>query len=147
MTTIAYRDGVMAADSRVSGGGIHRGVVDKIIVLDDGSLLGCCGPAGVDVMVAMWLEQGAPPSNMPRVPDGTDFHAILVRPSGDVKVISPSLIIQRLVAQFVATGSGNEIALGAMAMGASAIRAVEIACELDVHSGPPVISRVLGSPA
>lgn len=40
-----------------------------------------------------------------------------------------------IIDQREAWGSGADFALGAMAMGAGARRAVEVACELDVHCG------------
>jgi len=45
--------------------------------------------------------------------------------------------------EFFAIGSGAAIALGAMAFGASAEVAVEIACRYDTCSGPPVVRASL----
>ena len=43
-----------------------------------------------------------------------------------------------LQGEFLAWGSGQDAALGAFHMGATARRAVEIACKVDRNSGPPV---------
>ena len=48
-----------------------------------------------------------------------------------------------LEGEFHALGAGQPAALAAMHMGASAVKAVEIAIKLDKNSGPPVMSLCL----
>ena len=55
--------------------------------------------------------------------------------TGDVVMYFDSVYPNKVVADFYAIGSGNELALGAMAAGADARRAVEIAIMLDTSSG------------
>lgn len=65
-----------------------------------------------------------------------DYHAILVRPNGEVFVVKDCLgLTGPLTAPYFAVGSGDEYALGAMCMGASAIEAVGAAIRFDPHSG------------
>ncbi len=63
-----------------------------------------------------------------------DIHMILVPPEG------PALMVNdfgesEICAPFYAIGSGYELAMGAMAMGASAEEAVRVAIQYDIHSG------------
>lgn len=56
MTTIAYKDGVLASDSRVSNGGfIFPGSYQKIFVLPDGSLFGAVGSVGPSRLMLSYL--------------------------------------------------------------------------------------------
>ena len=41
----------------------------------------------------------------------------------------------------ISIGSGCKYAMGSMYTGADAVKAVEVACQLDVHSGLPVITE------
>jgi ATP-dependent protease HslVU (ClpYQ) peptidase subunit len=141
MTTITYRDGVMAADSRAySGNKVPIGEKIKLRRLDDGTLIGAststCGAAG---WVLDWVEAGCP-----AVAGGTEllpdkFDVIVVRPDGSVFYGSDTPVLTGpLDAPYLAAGSGQEYALGAMAHGATAVEAVRAACLLDVWSGLPV---------
>ena len=47
---------------------------------------------------------------------------------------------------YYAIGSGSDVALGALATGASAKRAVEIACEYNVYTGLPVQTMTCPEP-
>lgn len=139
MTTIAYRDGVMAADSRAySGGRPPIGCKAKIKRLADGTLIGVSSTVpGRGEAVIAWFEAGANPE---KVPPGDPSHRLLaVKPGGEVLFSHDAYSISGpLTGEFFAVGSGEEYALGAMAMGASAERAVEVACDLDVWSALPI---------
>ena len=140
MTTVAYRDGVMAADSRAySGDKTPIGSKQKIHRMPDGTLLGVSTTSiGGDALVRRWVESGCPvPTNDTLKPES--FTALMVKPSGDVFYANNNLEwTGPLEVEFIAIGSGEHFALGAMAMGASAERAVEAAIGLDVWSAFPV---------
>ncbi|RAK68814.1 peptidase S14 [Phenylobacterium kunshanense] len=140
MTTIAYRDGVLASDSRAySGDKTPIGSKQKIHRLADGTLLGVSTASiGGDALVRRWVEAGCPAArNDDLKPDS--FTALMVRANGDVFYANNNLEwTGPLDVPFIAAGSGEHYALGAMAMGASAERAVEVACELDVWSAHPI---------
>lgn len=148
MTTIAYRDGVMAADTRAySATRFPVGQKVKIKRLDDGTLIGCSSVVpGQGEAVINWYAAGADPTAPPIVESKTSLLAI--KPNGEVFFANDSWFISGpLTGEFFAIGSGNEYALGAMAMGASAERAIEIACDLDVWSAKPVMVLRLGDAA
>lgn len=138
MTTIAYRDGIMAADSLVTSNDVRRGAVAKIGrfgVGIAGGIVGYAGWSGLLDTVVSWLENGAPADARPTLHPDTSFSAIVVWPNGIVTILDKTFIRTDIDGEFFAEGSGNEFALGAMAMGAKARQAVEIAARFDIYTG------------
>lgn len=136
MTTIAYRDGWLAADSGSFAGDTWVGSRNKIVRLKDGRhAAGCGGSIEIRAMLD-WLDAGA---QGPR-PDKGDVEIFVVEMDGSLMMCSQHGLQAAPNAPFHATGSGYEIALGAMAAGASAEEAVRIACRYNVHSVEPVNS-------
>lgn len=140
MTTIAYRDGIMAADTLISdeGSGLRRGYHQKIFRLDDGSIIGCCGSSAAIQRFKNWALAGADMANKPIFTVDHGFGCIWVRPDGTVscwhsEMMEPQHTIPP--AWGMAMGSGNEVAVGAMAAGADPMRAVEIAAMIDTGTG------------
>ena len=136
MTTIAVRDGKMAADCGQNGGGIRRGTINKIERIN-GILVACCGYASEIEEFSAWLKKGKVDEERPKFDKSEDFSALTLDAKG-VNVWNWKCWGQPLEAPFYAMGSGNEIAMGAMGAGASAEQAVKIACELDIYSDLPV---------
>jgi ATP-dependent HslUV protease subunit HslV len=143
MTTIAYRDGVMAADSACFNEGLYEGEVDKIWPLSDVGLLGCCGEYGAILKVVEWLKAGGEPKLKPRLSRESEFAGLLVKREGEVMHYQIGLRPLCIMAEFHAIGSGRQIAIGAMAAGASAEEAVQIACRYDRISMEPVRTRMI----
>lgn len=138
MTTIVYRDGVLAADSRGYGGSkVPIGSKCKIARLADGSLVGVSSTiVGAGERLTAWFADGAN-SMAEKMPDKFEF--IRIAACGQVFFAIDNLDFSGpLNAPYYAIGSGNEYALGALAAGANAIQACAIACELDVWTGLPI---------
>ncbi len=146
MTTIAFDGKTMAADKQSVGGGrkyqrltskIRRGLYHGMPALFSG--------AGtivyVDAMID-WFIAGMP-DDKPEMPEGPDSFTVLVATEVGLYEYIDSLRPIALGPTKWAIGSGAEYALGAMAAGASAKRAVEIACTLDVNSGMGVDTLTL----
>lgn len=139
MTTIAVKDGVMATDSMVVDGGVAVGEKCKVAEIDCG-FLAVSGPALALNEVAKWLKsfpdvQGEAPKSL----DGAS--GLLLLKSGDVfQIESGAPYVMK--ADFFAIGSGYQIAIGAMAMGASAELAVKVASQFDTNTGGEI--RVFG---
>lgn len=139
MTTITYRDGIMAGDRRISdtGRGLIEGGTTKIFRReDDGALIGVAGSLGVAQRFARWFlagEQGEMPPLRDKDANAT-AEAIVVRPNGKVENIYELGTIY-IESDYHAIGSGSIAALAAMDMGADARRAVEVACGRDAGSG------------
>jgi len=138
MTTIAFRDGIMAADTMISDSNVVRGRTSKVIRATQGHLLAVCGHSAMSLPFAAWIERREPQDDLPRLPAGADFAAIVAYIDGRVAVFSEKFLPQFVVAEFHSMGSGGEVALGAMAMGASADEAVRIACRFDPWSREPI---------
>ena len=72
----------------------------------------------------------------------SDFLCIILDHSGLYtcdRYLRPIKILEK----FAAIGSGTKLALAAMDMGASAAKAVEIACKYDLYSRPPIVTERL----
>lgn len=133
MTTIAYRNGLLAADGRVTSDGlILTDTCKKITRLSDGALFTLCGVDTWEQQIIEWLEEndGSAP------PKGKGFCAILVDTDGVLTTYNGrngGFIAS--YGAFQAYGSGCEIAYGAMEMGATAKEAVEAAIRRNAYSG------------
>jgi hypothetical protein len=142
MTTIAYKAGIMAADTRAYGGfNTPLGQKRKIRRLPDGTLIGCSSnQVGLGEAVMDWYEAGADPEKGPKA-DETKFTLLVVKPNGEAFYGYDSFYLSGPIrADCFAVGSGEGLAHGAMRAGASAERAVEIACDADIWSGLPVLT-------
>lgn len=143
MTTVAFKDGILAADSMVTcNNGIFRGNTCKLwpVATEKGLIahMAMAGHSGYAQHVLEWLWRDAPHNDVPKLPQGIQVWGIIAYTDRRLGVFSSDFTLQFVDASFHAQGSGNEIAMGAMAAGASAERAVEIACQLDAHSRLPV---------
>lgn len=142
MTTIAYKAGVMAADTRAYAGfNSPLGEKRKIRRLADGALIGCStNKVGLGEAVLDWYEAGADPDKAQKVAE-TKFTFLAVKSTGEGFYASDNFLLSGPIkADCFAIGSGEGIAHGAMRAGADARRAVEIACAIDVWSGLPVVT-------
>jgi len=148
MTTIVYRDGILAADSRAySGAQTPIGTKHKIGALSDGTLVAISTTMpGLSERVMQFLEAGLAggyEDNAGPEPDvlRDNFTMLLVDPEGQVFYASNSMMLSGpLEAECFAIGSGCEYALGAMYAGADAVSAVQAAIKGDPYTGYPVIS-------
>lgn len=134
MTTIAYRDGVLAADTLVTHNGRIAGWVKKAMKIGR-LLVGTCGSLNLTQPLLDWLRTGAigPPPKMQGVKE-CEGTAMLILP-GDIIVTIDEYGMDYIRAPFHAIGSGAQLALGAMAAGATAEEAVHIAKGIDCYTG------------
>jgi 20S proteasome alpha/beta subunit len=144
VTTIVYRDGVMAADSLICDGGIRVGTVRKITRSADGGLVSACGNLNEMVRFQDWAARGFPADARPEM-RAEDFEAVVAHPDGRIFWYDKDLLGMEMKQPYYAIGSGFELAMGALWMGASAEQAIRCATELDVHSGGDIQVERLGS--
>ena len=134
MTTIAYRNGVLAADTGVGLGDMMLPErFQKIHRLRDGRLFAWTGVAGDGARVLAHFNN--PKKPMPEKPDGV---ALIIDRRGIAWTLEEGAMLRVIGASYVARGSGKDFAYGAMAMGASAREAVKVAARFDLRSRPPV---------
>lgn len=140
MSVIVLHEGVMAADSKAWGGrgSVSPGRKRKLHLLDDGTRVGIVSAdLGEPERFLAWYRAGADPAAW--TGDKPSLRALVVKPDGSAHLFDDSAWASGPIESTTfAIGSGGEYALGAIAMGASAARAVEVAISLDVHSGGPV---------
>lgn len=141
MSTIVYKDGDLASDSKAYGGkGMPSpGLKTKARRLEDGTRVGVATAIiGMAERFTAWLEAGGDPAAWGQ--GDVDLRALVIRPDGGLFLYDdglwPSGPIQT---DRYAIGSGSEYAMAAMVMGADIRRAVEVAAELDPHTGGPVV--------
>lgn len=134
MTTIAYRDGVLASDSRATINGYVRPQRDvKLFRRGDGGVAAMTGESGGCFRLLKWIDGDRAKDQ----PDG-DFRVILLHVDGRLEVFEGGGSYP-LECEFNAWGSGMSAALGALHMGATAGQAVEAAILVDSLSGGDVV--------
>lgn len=140
MTTLVYRDGILAADSKITyGATIMPGGAKKIHKLPDGALYGFVGSLESGELMRRWLldrEQRFPGIK-------TDNFEGLIVSIEDGMLFFEDRDWVKIKLPYVAMGSGKEHAYGALQVGASAIQAVKAAMKLDAGSGGRVRSLEL----
>lgn len=154
MTTIAYKDGVMASDSLAAAGTMNTGDTPKVFRIH-GCLVGISGTARLIRVFTDWfaehMDSGdvppiAPNFLEPKVGSEDSIYAIVVTPNGKIWKYEDGLAPWPLDCKFIACGSGRDFAMGAMAMGAGAVKAVEVAKSLDAFTGGKTVAFTLGLP-
>ena len=138
MTVIAWDGKTLAAD-RLAMNGYIRAEATKIFKLSVyDSLVGLSGNYDSCMAVLDWLEGGRKPTAWPAAAQSSEgwTRAIEIRRDGTVIYYERHPFpLGFLPAAFHAIGAGGECALGAMAMGATAQQAVEVACKFITGCG------------
>lgn len=140
MTTIAYRDGLMAGDSGSWRGGVKTAGAVKLAISVDGDLVGATG-ASAACYEFLQAVKTQPRHEWPRPiadRDGSSFQALIVSLDGAVSVLE-QFGEEEITAPYYAIGAGAEIAMGAMYAGADAETAVFAAVEHSSYAAAPVV--------
>lgn len=157
MTTIAYRDGVLAADSRETldseAGGTTYGNCEKLFRKRIGRreyLIGTAGGSYLGLVFVDWFEGigtgfKEPPSILRDAHLDEDFDVVIVAREGVYTANHLCRPVRSIGNQFIAIGSGRKAALAAMHCGRGAREAVVIACKVDPFSAPPIVTMRLGT--
>lgn len=148
MTTVAWDGKTMAADKQMTLGNMrHSNIQGKILRGEYHGLPALFAGAGTKVYSAAvieWLAAGMPAEHKPEMPETPDSFTVVVVTEPGLYLYVDSLRPIPLGPCKYAIGTGEDYARGAMAAGASAKRAVEIACTFDVNSGMGVDTLTLG---
>lgn len=130
MTTVVATRDAMVADTFFSDGSRSQKILRGAR-----QLVGYAGDAYAGVLMANWVLDGmrGPPPAMKR----STVSILILRPDG-IFQMDPRGIVLPHTAEFFAIGSGADFAIGALARGATAEEAVEVAAEFDSHTKLPI---------
>jgi len=135
MTTIAYKDGILAADSRVmSNGWIAHDLAEKVFLRENVffAVSGDAVEGKAAIEAILKGEKYIPQDN------NVSFTVMAVNPCGDIKVWCNGETHtegELIPLKYWAIGSGRIAAMAAMEVGADAVRAVDIAKKYDPNTG------------
>ena len=139
MTTIALRDGVIAADSQETHGD-GRIAECKNLYSISGTIIGTAGDSYTGLIFVDWFERGARMEDAPdlsHVQSDEDFECIVIENKDTIYTINR--FFQKYPVEmadgFYALGWGSAYAMAAMEMGADAKKAVQIAVKYDAYTG------------
>lgn len=132
LTTIAFKDGVLAGDTQVSWGGTP--LYERKVFRIGRVLFGTAGSSEFTFLFYDWLKGGCS-----RIPDIRieNSPCALVYADG-LFMFTDKFIPLPIPHPFWAIGSGCEYAIAAMHLGKSAVEAVETAMNLDANTGGSV---------
>lgn len=128
MSVVAWDGKTLAADRQCTNAGM-RYVCTKMRQLSNGVVLAVTGCMDSGLMMMRWFEEGADRDNWPDPQTDKEHWSrlIVLYPNGDLWQYERCPVPERIIAAPLAWGAGQDYAMGAMAMGADARRAVEIA--------------------
>ena len=137
MTTIVYRDGVLATDTRETldeSGVYYRDDCQKVFETDTGGYIASSGDsAGLDKWIDCYHDLGNEDKRW-RLEEYADF-SVLIWDSSGLFVSDQTMTVTDISdVDFYAIGSGSKAAIGAMHMGASAEKAVQVASLCDPYT-------------
>jgi ATP-dependent protease HslVU (ClpYQ) peptidase subunit len=136
MTTVAWDGKTLAADSQTTTGSI-RGTAAKIAKSRDGFLVAGSGDWCVIKTWINWVLDGMPSDKQPD--HCKESNIIVIDPRGHATVFEDVAVALPVPRKQWAIGSGSDLALGAMAMGADARTAVKVAAKFDVYTGGRIV--------
>ena len=129
MSVIVWDGKTLAADKQDTYGGTAVPVTKIFRVGNE--LVGAVGKTQECVAFIEWVRSGRPD---PKPSLSENFCGYIVN-NGHLWRYEDMLVGVMMDVPFWAGGCGADYAMGAMAMGAAAQRAVEVACQLDVQCG------------
>lgn len=145
MTTIAVRDGVMSSDTQATGGYAMR--VEKLARLPDGGVVGGCGNARLAGAAIRWMIAGEAGDAPMSTDEDSYFGLLILRPDGSIWLADGGFPAFRLFDKFASVGSGSNLAMAAMEMGATSIEAVKVAAKYDEGTNDKVRSMSIDKPS
>jgi len=144
MTIIAYRDGILAADSGEFDEYVCVGSVCKIISSPDGAYGAASGSSATVHRFHEWMMSSRL-SPLSLNGERGSFSALIVMPDMSVWRMSyDGYIFPGGVQPFYAEGCARDIAIGAMAFGATALEAAKIAVSLVPYCRAPLMTMAPG---
>lgn len=154
MTTIAYRDGIIAADSWASlenTAGARRHQCKKLYrkTIKKGNkeqdvIIATAGTTSPSLVFVEWFgSKKAPPESLLYL--GGDFTCLILTPDGLFEA-DAYCVLDEILEPYYAIGSGATAAIAAMRCGKSARDAVRVAASIDPYTGGRIVTMSLEKP-
>jgi ATP-dependent protease HslVU (ClpYQ) peptidase subunit len=147
VTTIAFKDNILAADTQLTVGDVKLISNDKIKILNKNTIFAAAGDTNSIALAERYYSQLDWPEKFDQRPNLLEkdkegeyeqtIDAILIF-EGKVFFVDRFLIPEPLRHPFYACGSGWQFAMSAMHTGLSAVDAVKFSSEFDVYTNDKV---------
>ena len=144
MTVIAYKDGVVAADSQETHGDGRKQSCKKLYKVN-GTVIATAGDSYTSLIFVDWFERGARMEDCPDLSNVSwdeDFECLVLESQSEIYTINR--FFQKYYIEmpdgFFAIGCGAGYATVAMDCGLSAKEAVKMTCKHDAYCGGRVQS-------
>jgi len=138
MTTIVYREGYMAGDTRAYRGyDVELGNKQKVFKIHNELVGISTNIVGLSNLILNYLSENnqKPLREVIGTSIEIDHLAVLaVNEKGIARFMSHDLLWTEITGEYFVVGSGEKYALGALCLGASAREAVEVASRFDQHT-------------
>lgn len=134
MSVVAFDGITIAADRQCSAGDLILRTT-KIRRLSSGDVLAWTGTLENGLTLADWYEKGADPKLWPTFQASDSWCRLILVSKGRAYSYEQLPVKQLVEDRFAAWGSGRDLAMGALAMGATAVEAVKVASRLSSSCG------------
>jgi hypothetical protein len=134
VSIVAWDGKVLAADKQATNSGMKI-LSTKLWNLTNGITLAVAGGLPSGLAMKEWFVAGADPAKWPASQGTDDWARLIVFDGVGLHTYEQICVPIRAMGDFEAWGSGRDFAMGAMAMGATAEKAVEIASSFSVDCG------------
>lgn len=138
MSTIAFKDGILASDSACLQSGTSIGKMKKVYRVGK-CLIGLCGETAFFTEFVDWFRDGADDADT--FPWTGDWNALVVSPNNPITLYDNNSMTPLVFSKkdkYIAIGSGMDIALGCLYNGGSAKEAVQAAIKHNSSTKGPV---------
>jgi hypothetical protein len=144
VTVIAFKDGIMAADTQETWGNAKVRVC-KLVRLPDGGVAGAAGEGAASQAALNWLASDGSLDGISdrTLPDINGAEILIARGDGSLWMLYNRFPGYPLLDKTAAIGCGSDAARMALAYGASAIEACQRVAKQDIFCGDPVQSMAV----
>ena len=136
VTIVAIKDGIMAADTQLSGGN-SKCQASKLVRLPDGGVAGGCGVWQAAYGGLKFLAEGGSEDDDDK-PDVEGALILIAKPDGSLWLIDGKFPAYPILDKTMAIGCGADAATMAMALGKTALESVGLVTRQDIMCGEPI---------
>jgi hypothetical protein len=143
MTTIVYKNGVLAADSLVCYGDKRYGLATKIFETSE-NIFGGAGCLMHNTFFQKFINGEDIDKELFKSISESGFDGIVInKKTKEVTIYDQFLTPENVNAEFYCLGSGADIARGALSMGATPREAIECASKYDLYTNNDIQELII----